>query len=109
MRLRTKLILAFLLLSVLPLTGITTYSYYSSVKAFRETVEAEAHATTEEMSERMAQVTGDLDRRIRGLGDLPYDAVLADDSGRGATPTPQRFVTDLVSTMGESARMLEAL
>ena len=42
MKLGTKLILAFLLLAILPLTWITLYSYYSSINAFRKAVEAES-------------------------------------------------------------------
>ena len=38
MKLRTKLILAFLLLSVIPLTAVTLYSYTSSLRAFHRTV-----------------------------------------------------------------------
>jgi len=44
MRLRTQLILAFLLLAVVPLGAITLYAYYSSARALRRTVEAEATA-----------------------------------------------------------------
>lgn len=37
MKLRTRLILAFLLLAVVPLVGIVTYSYFTSLRAVRRT------------------------------------------------------------------------
>jgi hypothetical protein len=51
MKIRTQLVLAFLLLSVLPLTGIVLYSYSSSQRAVRKAVEAEAEELTRPRSE----------------------------------------------------------
>ncbi|MGE5360660.1 MAG: hypothetical protein ACM3NQ_16715, partial [Bacteroidales bacterium] len=57
MRLRTRLALAFLLMSVVPLTGITLYSYNSSLRAFRRAVEAEEAAIATQMGRRLEVVT----------------------------------------------------
>ncbi len=107
MKLRTKLIIAFILLSVLPLAGITLFSYRSSVQAFRETVERESGHLTDEMSERMELVNQELDQRIARLGELPYDEVMAaaatDHDG------PGRFLDRFIEEMGESATLIKAL
>src|SRR2546426_10549509 len=72
MKLRTQLILAFLLLAVVPLGAITLYSYRSSARALRRTVETESARLAEEMNERMTFVTAGLSRRIDLLETLPF-------------------------------------
>jgi hypothetical protein len=48
MRLRIRLILAFLLLSVMPLGAVTVYSYISNTEALQVTATREAdHLATE--------------------------------------------------------------
>ena len=44
MTLRTQLVVAFLLLAVVPLLGVTLYSYPGSLRAYRGAVRAEADA-----------------------------------------------------------------
>ncbi len=67
MRLRTRLALAFLLLSVVPLTAITLYSYTSSIRAFRRAVEAQGAAMAAEMGRRMDVVTATVTDRFDRL------------------------------------------
>lgn len=64
MKLRAQLVLAFFLLAVVPLTGVTVYSYVTSQRAFRRAVEVEAGVLAEEMSGRMDEVAQELSRRI---------------------------------------------
>ena len=45
MRLRTQLAVAFFVLAVLPLLGVTLYTWLGSQRAFRQAVEAEAGAS----------------------------------------------------------------
>jgi serine phosphatase RsbU (regulator of sigma subunit) len=71
MSLRTRLILAFLLLSVVPLSAVTLYSYSTSVHAFQRAVEREAAQSASDISHRMAMVTDDLGRRMDQLFDTP--------------------------------------
>ena len=52
MKIRAKLVLAFFLLAIVPLTGIVLYSYFSSIRAVRATVEREAQGLTADMEER---------------------------------------------------------
>src|SRR3982750_2357911 len=67
MSLRTRLILAFLLLSVVPLSAVTLYSYSTSVHAFQRAVEREAAQTAGDIGRRMAMVTDDVGRRMDRL------------------------------------------
>jgi sigma-B regulation protein RsbU (phosphoserine phosphatase) len=64
--LRVRLVLAFVVLAVLPLLGVTLYSYFSSVRALRQAARAEVRAMTEDLGRRMdevaAQLTGRLER-----------------------------------------------
>ncbi|MCP3981289.1 MAG: SpoIIE family protein phosphatase [bacterium] len=109
MKLRTKLIVAFLLLSVVPLAGITAFSYSSSLRAFHETVEAEARYTTSQMERRVDLATEDLGRRIEGLGQLPYDDVVAAAQPGERELPARRFLDELVDRMGDSAPLLDSL
>jgi serine phosphatase RsbU (regulator of sigma subunit) len=109
MQLRTKLILAFVVLSVLPLAGITIYAYASSLRAFRTAVEEEAREMTREMNDRMELVTAELDDRIDRLGELPYEVLTAGENEAPDTPEADRFVSRLMREMGDSARLVEAL
>ena len=95
MKLRTRLILAFLLLAVVPLAGIVTYSYVTSLRAVRRTVEQEARELTADMNQRMEGIKGELERRVERLGRLPLGTLLrpapGDDGGagpNGPAPTP---------------------
>ena len=53
MTLRTRLLLALLAVSVVPVALVTLLSYRSSLAAFRETVEAEGRATAAEMARQL--------------------------------------------------------
>src|SRR6478672_8798767 len=67
MSLRTRLIVAFVLLSVVPLTAVTLYSYYSSVRTFQRAVERDAAQAAGDISHRMTMVTDDVGRRVDRL------------------------------------------
>lgn len=64
MTLRTRLIIAFLLLSVLPLTAVTLLSYRSSVAAFERAAEQEATESAMDVTRRMEIITADVGRRV---------------------------------------------
>ncbi|HEY0875932.1 MAG TPA: SpoIIE family protein phosphatase [Vicinamibacterales bacterium] len=64
MTLRTRLIIAFLLLSVLPLTAVTLLSYRSSVAAFERAAEQEATESAVDVTRRMDIITADVGRRV---------------------------------------------
>ena len=104
MRLRTRLILAFLLLSVVPLSGATLYSYNASLRALQEAVQNESGQRAREMEKRVEAVTMDLARRIDRLSGLPHWAV-----GDAASSDRNRLQSLLLAEMGEAARFLERI
>lgn len=109
MKLRLKLILAFLLLSVLPLAGMTIYGYQSSISAFRVAVEAEADDMTAEMSGRMETVTADLSSRMQRLNGLPYEALLAQNTSGAGDAGAENFIRRLKTEIGDAAPLIQRL
>jgi serine phosphatase RsbU (regulator of sigma subunit) len=74
MRLRTQLALAFFLLAVVPLLGVTLYTYQASLHAYRRAVIAEAEALAADMSARAAVVEDELSMRIQRMRQRPRRA-----------------------------------
>ena len=104
MKLRTKLMLAFLLLAVVPLVGIVLFTYQSSQRALREAVEAEAEVLASEVRERLEAVRSDVDRRIKCLSAMPLQSLaLGDDLG---DPEVLRRV---VEAIGDAAPLFRSL
>jgi sigma-B regulation protein RsbU (phosphoserine phosphatase) len=71
MRLRTQLAVAFFLLAVLPLIGVTLYTWLGSQRAFRQAVAAEAESLATEMSLRVDLVADQLKERLQRMADRP--------------------------------------
>lgn len=102
MSLRTRLIIAFLLLSVLPLSAVTFLSYTSSVRAFEQAAQREATESATEVSRRMEMVTADVGRRmdrlfVAGTGspDWPF------------TPDPQAVRERVAPLLGDTAALVD--
>ncbi len=97
MKLRAKLIIAFVLLSVVPLTGIVLFSYWTSRRAMEASLEAEADALTRDMERRMGGVRRDLEMGVRRVGPrLVRNLVRARESGTTMSPEDlERLVGDL--------------
>jgi len=108
MKLRTQLILAFVLLAVVPLAGISLYSYNSSIEAFQEAVEAESGALAEEMKGRMEEVREDLNHRVARLGNFPFERLMAIRKEEVDSESDPLF-DRLMSEMGESTDLIEAI
>ncbi|MFI5177585.1 MAG: SpoIIE family protein phosphatase [Vicinamibacterales bacterium] len=70
MSLRLRLIVAFFLLSVVPLAAFTFYSYSSNVSAVRDAAARESDLLAGELSQRMQLVTAQLTERVEHLMDL---------------------------------------
>jgi serine phosphatase RsbU (regulator of sigma subunit) len=87
MRIRTRLALAFFLISVVPLGLVTAYSYSSSAAALRLAVEGQADQMAAEMGDRMAWVMTDLGDRVERLWRMRVEA-RGSDSGRAAATEP---------------------
>jgi serine phosphatase RsbU (regulator of sigma subunit) len=106
--LRTKLIVAFLLISVVPLAAVTFLSYSTSLRAFKKTVEAEAGSQAAEMGRRMASVTDDLARRVDTLVGTPAGEALLAGRAPG-TPASKELSGNVASSLGESLALLDRL
>ncbi len=98
MKIRTQLLLACFILSVVPLTGVVFYSYRSSRKALENAYQNEAARLTAQMDRRLTSIGSDLDRRLTELAAMP----LPDKS-------EAPVVDNAVTALGEVAPLLDAL
>ena len=102
MKLRSQLILAFLVLAVLPLAGIVSYSYISSANAFRVAVQAESVEVARQISVGIHRAREDLRNYVGRLGTtLPFD-----DSQYADQDALREF---LFENLGDSADFVEVL
>ncbi len=106
MSLRSKLILAFLLLSVVPLSALVLYSYLNSTATLRRVAFEESTELASEMKERMSLVKDDLARRVRRLGRLPLGELAAHDGGGDGR---RALLAEVEAAFGEVAPFVEAL
>ena len=107
MTLRTKLVLAFVFLAVIPLVVVTLYSHAGSVDALRRTVERESGAVAERMGQRMELVAADLRGRVEELGTLPFGPLA--DVETGSEAIAGDFAAEVAERMGERAMLVESL
>ena len=109
MSVRARLILAFLVLSVLPLTAVTLYSYASSVSAFRAAVASESDRMALDLQQRLETVTASLGRQVGRVWDpdelRPDPAAHHDESPADRIAVVER----LASMLGDSAKLLERI
>ena len=71
MNLRLRLIVAFFVLSVVPLGAVTFYTYRSNASAVRDAAGREAHLLAGELTDRMTLVTTQLSQRFVQLMAIP--------------------------------------
>jgi serine phosphatase RsbU (regulator of sigma subunit) len=101
MNLRLRLIVAFFLLSVVPLGAVTFYTYASNASAMRDAAGREAELLAGELTERMRLVTAQLSQQFENLMEIPASARLqptavsaasaanaAEPSGEASTEQP---------------------
>jgi serine phosphatase RsbU (regulator of sigma subunit) len=98
MRLRTQLAVAFLLLAVVPLLGVTLYTWLGSQRAFRRAVAAEAETLATEMSLRVDLVADQLKERLQRMADRP--------AAGGESPYQKARREALAAAEGEELRLL---
>ena len=85
MSLRVRLIVAFFLLSVVPLAAVTFYSYASNLRALHVAAQHETEMLTGELTQRMQVVTTQISERVQDLMDMPMTpATSTGTSGRTA-------------------------
>jgi serine phosphatase RsbU (regulator of sigma subunit) len=101
MSLRTRLIIAFLLLSVVPLTAVTLFSYKSSVDAVEAAAQKEATERASDVSGRMDAITADLGRKMDRI-------FVASGSGdENVDIDPQKVRATLAPMLGDTAALVE--
>jgi len=108
MKLGTKLILAFLLLAVLPLTWITLYSYNSAITVFRKAVEAESGALAEGMRGRMDSLQRELAYRLERLGNFPFQQLMA-LRGEKVDAQFNPLMAQLMTDIGDAAPLVDSI
>ena len=111
MSLRTRLILAFFTLSVVPLGAVTFYAYTANVNALRDAAEREADLLAGELGQRMQLVTAQLSERVEHLMDIAELQSAAEQASvnaervraEAAAPAP---TTTVVRTVDDPAKVL---
>ena len=105
MKVRTQLVVAFLLLSVVPLAALVLYSYATSQQAFRKAVASESQVLAEEMSQRLASVRQDLGQRLERLSALPVRVLVSSEEDEA---DPTQVYTELMAQMGDMSELVES-
>jgi serine phosphatase RsbU (regulator of sigma subunit) len=102
MSLRTRLIIAFVLMSVVPLSAVTLVSYLSSVQAFEQAAQREATQSATDVSRRMEMITADVGRRLDRL-------FVAGTSSpqRPFNPDPQMVRESVAPLLGDAAALVD--
>jgi serine phosphatase RsbU (regulator of sigma subunit) len=100
MSLRARLIIAFLLLSVVPLTAVTLFSYVSSVHAVENAARRAASDDAADISRRMESITADVGRRMDAIFNVG-------NSGSGAVPTAGDMHERVAPALGDAAALVE--
>jgi hypothetical protein len=108
MKLRLKLILAFLLLSVVPLSVVIVYSYLASQRVFRRAVEAEAQVLAEEMGKRMEVVRQGLNLQVDRLSQLLFRRMI-ETKTRGFDLRQDPVFAEMMRRLGEEGLLVESL
>ena len=71
MSVRSKLILIFLSLSVVPLAALTFFSYSNSLKSMRELVERDNQMAADQIEDRVARLNEGIQGRMEAITQLP--------------------------------------
>ena len=101
MSLRTRLIIAFLVLSIVPLTAVTSIWYISSVRTFEHVAEREAAEAAKDIGRRMDMVTASVGRRMDRMFEEAVEATATEGSGK---------VQERIAPMlGDSAALVDRL
>jgi serine phosphatase RsbU (regulator of sigma subunit) len=90
MNLRLRLIVAFFLLSVVPLGAVTFYTYATNAAAMREAAGREAELLAGELTERMKLVTAQLSQRFERLIEVPRPEPQPRRAASGAVESDER-------------------
>ncbi len=108
MKLRTQLILAFLILAVLPLSGLTVYSYMTSVNAFKKAAAAEAMEFSSELERRSERVRQVINEEVDNVLRLHYDELVSSDYAN-LSPATEKAMSRFYSDMEDVAPYIKSL
>jgi serine phosphatase RsbU (regulator of sigma subunit) len=97
-KLRTQLAIAFLFFAVVPLIGVTLYTWLGSQRAIRQAVAEEARGLATEMSLRVDIVADQLKERLQRMADHP--------AAGQETPYQKARREALAAAEGEQLRVL---
>ena len=103
MKIRTQLVLACFVLSVLPLTGIVLYSYHSSRNAVESAYTQEAQRLTRNMDRRLATIRAELDERLASLSAIQIPVTQGTEGSRSVA------VDNIMTAIGDAAPLVEGL
>src|SRR5580658_5881166 len=114
MTLRTRLIAAFLLLSVVPLGAVTFYTYRTNVEAMRQVAAREGDMLAGVMNQRMQLITTQLSERVERLIDdqAPAETAAPAPAATPAAPTTEeqeQFSRQAADALGEAAILLNSV
>ena len=100
MALRSRLIVAFLLLSVVPLSAVTFVTYRSWVNTFENAARREAAQSAIDIGRRMERITSDVGRRM--------DRMLVETRGASGTAPESAAMRQRVAPMlGDAAALVD--
>jgi len=108
MKLRTQLILAFLLLAVIPLSGLTVYSYVTSVNAFKKAAEAEAMDFSSELERRFQRIIQVINEEVESVLKLHYDELVSSRQNQ-LPPETEKAVARFYQDIGSLAPYIRSL
>lgn len=89
MSLRLRLIVAFFVLSVVPLGAVTYFTYRNSVEAVQTAASHEANLLASELNQRMQLVTAQLSERVEHLVSMPAPETTVRVAAKTEAPKPQ--------------------
>lgn len=101
MSLRTRLIFAFLLLSVVPLSAVTYFTYRSWVETFESAAHREAAQSAIDIGRRMERIMADVGRRM--------DRLFVGPTAAGAAGPGAGVRARVAPMLGETASLVERL
>lgn len=106
MKIRGQLVLAFLLLSVLPLSGIVLYSYYTSRRAVEVASQQQAALVADQIDERMSAVIADVRASVERVGSLPAQT-FADLTALDEAVIQREAAEKLLANIGAAAPFVD--
>ncbi|MCU1244849.1 MAG: Serine phosphatase RsbU, regulator of sigma subunit, partial [Acidobacteria bacterium] len=104
MKIRTQLVLACFLLSIVPLAGLVLYSYQSSRDALEVASANEAARRSRQMDHRLASIRGELEQKLADVSALPLQSL-----PHGMAGGDRHMVDNVLLALGDSVKLVDSL